>query len=157
MTRAHQKGALLRRKLGLTGRVDAETVANMMGFKVKLAPMEVQTEIEVGGYILVAERLGPEWRRWYTAHSLGHKVLHPGNQLWVYRKTMLGSKLEREANDFAQALLMDGREAIRAGLTYSWEVVEHFGVPDEIVRLQAPLVFDGAAGGTTQSNSCPTF
>ena len=33
--------------------------------------MEVQTEIEVGGYILVAERLGPEWRRWYTAHSLG--------------------------------------------------------------------------------------
>ena len=37
------------------------------------------------------------------------------------------------ANDFTYALLMDGREAIRAGLTYSWEVAEHFGVPDEIV------------------------
>ena len=142
MTRAHQKGALLRRKLGLTGRVDAEAVANILGFKVKQAPMEVQTEIEVGGYILVAERLGPEWRRWYTAHSLGHKVMHPGNQLWVYRKTTLGSKLEREANDFAHTLLMDGTEAIRAGLTYSWEVAEYFGVPDEIVRLQAPMVLD---------------
>ena len=142
MTRAHQKGALLRRKLGLTGRVDAEAVANILGFKVKQAPMEVQTEIEVGGYILVAERLGPEWRRWYTAHSLGHKVMHPGNQLWVYRKTTLGSKLEREANDFAHTLLMDGTEAIRAGLTYSWEVAEYFGVPDEIVRLQAPMMLD---------------
>ena len=151
MTRAHQKGALLRRKLGLTGRVDAEAVANIMGFKVTLAPMEVQTEIEVGGYILVAERLGPEWRRWYTAHSLGHKVLHPGNQLWVYRKTMLGSKLEREANDFAHALLMDGQEAIRAGLTCYWEVAEHFGVPNEVVWLQPPLDFDWGADGTTQA------
>ena len=53
MTRAQQKGALLRRKLGLSGQVDTEAVANILGFKVKLAPMEVQTEIEVGGYILV--------------------------------------------------------------------------------------------------------
>ena len=156
MTRAERKGAVLRRKLGLTGRVDAEALANMHGYPVKRLPLVKLKELEVGGYICIADRLGPEESRWYIAHALGHKMMHPGNQLWVYRKTMLGSKLEREANDFAQALLMDGREAIKAGLTCYWEVAEHFGVPDEIVRLQAPLVFDGAAGGTTQSNSCPT-
>ena len=41
---------------------------------------------------------------------------------------------------FAHALLMDGREAMDAGLMYSWEVAEHFGIPDEVVRLQPPLV-----------------
>ena len=31
MTRAQQKGALLRRKLGLSGQVDTEAVANILG------------------------------------------------------------------------------------------------------------------------------
>ena len=69
--------------------------------------------------------------------------MHPGNQLWVYRYTMLGYRHEREANDFANALLMHGREAIKAGLTCSWEVAEYFGVPERFVRLQAPLVLEG--------------
>ena len=142
MNRAHRKGADLRRKLGLTGRVDAEAVANLYGYPVKRLPLVKQREIEIDGFIGIADRLGPECSRWCIAHALGHKMLHPGNQLWVYRKTMLGYKHEREANDFAHALLMDGREAIKAGLTCSWEVAEYFGVPDEIVRLQAPMVLD---------------
>ena len=73
--------------------------------------------------------------------ALGHKMLHPGNQLWVYRKSMLGYRHEREANDFAHTLPMDGREAIRAGLTCSWEVACYFGVPEEFVRVQAPMLF----------------
>lgn len=142
MNRAQQRGADLRRKLGLTGRVDAEAVANIMGYPVKRLPLVKQKELEIDGFIGIAERLGPECSRWYIAHALGHKLMHPGNQLWVYRKTMLGNKHEREANDFAHTLLMDGREAIRAGLTCSWEVAEHFGVPEKFVRLQVSLVFD---------------
>ena len=156
MTRAQARGAALRRRLGLTGLVDAEAVANLHGYKVIRLPLVKQKELEVAGIICIADWLEPEWRRWCIAHSLGHKMMHPDNLLKVGRETGLGHRFEREANDFAHTLLMDGREAIKAGLTYSWEVAEHFGVPDEIVRLQSPLVFDGAAGGTTQSNSCPT-
>ena len=143
MTRAQRKGAALRRKLGLTGRVDAEAVANMHGYPVVRWPLVKQKEIEVDGYIGIAERLGPEESRWYIAHALGHKMMHEGNQLWVYQKTMLGYRYEREADDFAHALLIDGREAAEAGLSDSWEVAEHFGVPVEMVRLQAPLALDG--------------
>ena len=75
-------------------------------------------------------------------HSLGHKMMHPGNHLWIYQNTMLGYRYEREANDFAYALLMDAREAVREGLTCSWEVADHFGVPDRTALLQAPLVLE---------------
>ena len=146
MNRAQARGAALRRKLGLTGLVDAEAVANLYGYRVKRLPLVKQKELEVAGIICIAERLGPEWRRWCIAHSLGHKMMHPDNLLRVGRETGLGHRFEREANDFAHALLMDGREAVRAGLTHSWEVAEHFGVPDEIVRLQPPLVFDVTTG-----------
>ena len=146
MNRAQARGAALRRKLGLTGLVDAEAVANLYGYRVKRLPLVKQKELEVAGIICIAERLGPEWRRWCIAHSLGHKMMHPDNLLRVGRETGLGHRFEREANDFARALLMDGREAVRAGLTHSWEVAEHFGVPDEIVRLQPPLVFDVTTG-----------
>jgi Zn-dependent peptidase ImmA (M78 family) len=142
MNRAQARGAALRRKLGLTGLVDAEAVANLHGYRVKRLPLVKQKELEVAGIICIAERLGPEWRRWCIAHSLGHKMMHPDNLLRVGRETGLGHRFEREANDFAHALLMDGREAVRAGLTHSWEVAEHFGVPDEIVQLQPPLVLD---------------
>jgi len=85
-----------------------------------------------------ADRLGPEESRWYIAHALGHKTMHPGNQLWVYRKTLLGYRYEREAQDFAHALLTDDREAMGEGLTCSLEVADYFGVPEEFVRVQAP-------------------
>ena len=142
MNRAQRRAVALRRKLGLTGRVDAEAVANLLGYDVRLLAMSVQTEFAVDGEICVAERLGPEWRRWVTAHALGHKVLHPGNHIWTRAKTVLACRYEREADDFAHSLLMDGREAMEACLTESWEVAEHFGVPDDMLRLQATLILE---------------
>ena len=138
MTRAERKGAALRRRLGLTGRVDAEAVAGIMGYPVERLDLKVQKELEVSGIICIADRLGPEESRWYIAHALGHKTMHPGNQLWVYRKTLLGYRYEREAQDFAHALLTDDREAMGEGLTCSLEVADYFGVPEEFVRVQAP-------------------
>ena len=139
MKRAQRKAAALRRKLGLHGRVDAETVANMVGLEVVPWPLEVQEEMQMGLYIGVAERLDPRWRRWVIAHAIGHKLLHSGNHLWIRDHTSLGGIYEREAEDFARALLMDVAEAMAEGLSELWEVAEHFGVPEEMAWLQPPL------------------
>ena len=37
---------------------------------------------------------------------------------------------------------MNVREALAAHLTDWWEVAEHFGVPDSMVRLQLPLLLE---------------
>ena len=62
-----------------------------------------------------------------------------GNHLWLRDHTLLGHRVEREAEEFAGALLMDGREALEHGLMHPWEVAEYFGVPEEMVRLQGPV------------------
>ena len=139
MKRAQRKAEQLRRKLGLHGRVDAETVANMVGLEVVPWPLEVQEEMQMGLYIGVAERLDPLWRRWVIAHAIGHKLLHSGNHLWIRDHTSLGGIYEREAEGFARALLMDVAEAMAEGLSELWEVAEHFGVPEEMAWLQPPL------------------
>lgn len=130
-------GAELRRRLGLRGRVDAEAVANGLGLDVRPWYFETQTEMQMGGEILVAERLGPEERRWETAHAIGHALMHPGNHL--HHPRLVRDRNEREADDFAHALLIDAKEAREEGLAHSWEIAEHFGVPHERVR-QAPLL-----------------
>ena len=138
MKRAQRKAEQLRRKLGLSGRVDAEAVADILGLEVVPWPMEVQQEMQMGRFIGVAERLDPRWRRWVIAHAIGHRLLHSGNHLWIRDHTSLGGLYEREAEDFARALLMDVDEAMEEGLSELWEVAERFGVPEEMVVLQAP-------------------
>ncbi len=142
MNRVQRRGVELRRKLELRGRVDAEAVANHLGLVVQPWPLEVQEEIQLDGYIGVAERLCPRWRRWVTAHAMGHRLLHSGNHLWIRDHTSFGGRFEREAEDFARALLMDAQEAMEAGLTEVWEVAEHFGVPEEMVLLQARFLME---------------
>ena len=139
MKRAQRKAVELRKKLGLHGRVDSEAVANILGLDVVPWPMKVQEELQMGYTIGVAERLDARWRRWVIAHAIGHRLLHSGNHLWIRDHTSLGGLFEREAEDFARALLMDVREAMEEGLREVWEVAEHFGVPDEMVLLQAPM------------------
>ena len=139
MRRAQRKAAELRRRLGLCGRVDAEAVASILGLEVVAWPMRVQEEMQMGRYIGVAERLDARWRRWVTAHAIGHRLLHSGNQLWIRDHTSLNGLFEREAEEFARALLIDVDEAMEEGLSEAWEVAEHFGVPEEMVLFQAPM------------------
>ena len=141
MNKAQRKAVELRRKLGLQGRVDAEEVANILGLEVVPRPMG-QEEMMVAEYIGVDEELDSLWRRWVIAHAIGHRLLHPGNHLWTRRHTDLAKPYEREAEDFALALLVDGQEAREERLTELWEVAEHFGVPQELVVLQPPLVME---------------
>lgn len=139
MKRAQRTGKKLRRQLELRGRVDVEEVASILGMEVVPWPMEVQEEMQMDRYIGVADRLDDRWRRWVTAHAIGHRLLHSGNHLWIRDHTSLGSLFEREAEDFARALLMDVDEAMEEGLSELWEVAEHFGVPEEMAWLQPPL------------------
>ncbi len=139
MKRAQRTGKKLRRQLELRGRVDVEEVASILGMEVVPWPMEVQEEMQMDRYIGVADRLDDRWRRWVTAHAIGHRLLHSGNHLWIRDHTSLGSLFEREAEDFARALLMDVDEAMEEGLSELWEVAEHFGVPEEMAWLQPTL------------------
>ena len=142
MNQAQRKAVELRRRLGLRGRVDAEEVANLLGLEVVPWSMRVQEEMLLGHYIGVAQRLDPRWRRWVIAHAIGHKLLHPGNHLWIRDHTSLVGRYEREAEDFALALLVDQKEAGEERLRELWEVAEHFGVPQELVVFQPSLVME---------------
>ena len=139
MKRAQREALKLRRKLKLSGRVDAEAVANMLDMEVVSWPLDVQEEMQMDRYIGVAERLDSRMRRWVIAHAIGHKLLHTGNHLWIRDHTSLGGIYEREAEDFARTLLMDVDEAMTEGLSELWEVAEYFGVPQEMAWLQPPL------------------
>lgn len=142
MSRARRRAGSLRRRLGLCGRVDVVEVAGALGLEVWLRDFEVQKEMQIDGNIAVARRLGPEWRRWVTAHAIAHRLMHPGNHLELRAHTELPRPWEREAEEFAHALLIDEEEALAEGFVYAWEVAEHFGVPAELVRVQARLMPD---------------
>ena len=134
MSRAQQRGSALRRELGLRGQVDAEAAANDFGLTVDRWPFLVLKEMCFDDHVAVAERLTPEWRRWVVAHAVAHRLLHPSNHVWIHRHINLARGFEREAEDFTYGLLVDAGEAASAGLTHSWELAAHFGVPDEMVR-----------------------
>ena len=141
MNKAQRRAVEFRRKLGLRGQVDAEGVANILGLEVIPWVMQAQEEMRIDRYMCIAEDLEPDERRWMIAHSIGHWFLHPGNHLWIYKHTSFGGRIEREANDFACAMLMGVREALGARLTESWEVAEHFGIPDRMVPASVAPAF----------------
>ncbi|MCY4583482.1 MAG: ImmA/IrrE family metallo-endopeptidase [Chloroflexi bacterium] len=134
LTRAQRRGRELRRELGLRGRVDAEALAEHLGLEVFSWPFRTLQEMKVDDVIGVAERLDASWRRWVIAHAIGHSLLHPGNHLWMQEHTLLGHRVEREAEEFAGALLVDEDEALERGLVHPSEVAEYFGVPEEMAR-----------------------
>ena len=139
MKRAQRRAAELRRMLGLHGRVDAQGVADILGLEIWHRPYRRFQEMKMGEFICIAHRFEPEWRRWCVAHAIGHLLMHPGNHIWTRRNTGLANKYEREAEDFAHALLLDVGEVVERGFTHSWQVAEHFGVPEEVLRLQVPM------------------
>ena len=95
--------------------------------------------LDTNGILSTTKLLADEDASAIDAHAIGHKLLHPGNHMWMRMHTGLGNRLEREAEDFAHALCMDAQEAVNEGLVAAWEIAEHFGVPEELVKLQAPL------------------
>lgn len=136
---AGTKGSELRRKIGITGAADPEDVANICGLTVQGRDFTGIYEQKIGRTIYIANRLEADWRRWCIGHAIGHHYLHPGNQAWLRKKTMLATPAEREAEEFAYQLFVDGDEVSELGLTEAWEIAEHFGIPEEMVRIQGRL------------------
>ena len=140
--KAKLHGRRLRLASRSSGRVDVEEVAHLLGFRVDRIDLPGVNicEVTVADSIAVSTRLSTAEKRWSIAHALGHRVMHPGNQLWLRARTLLTTSDEREAEDFAYGLLVDEEEAMDQGLTTAGEFAEYFGVPVEMVRVQGRLM-----------------
>ena len=73
-------------------------MANRPGLGVWAWPFRVLREMR-GDLMEVAQRLRPPWRRWMTAHAIGHNLLHWGSHLRMQEHTLLGGRVEREADE----------------------------------------------------------
>ncbi len=133
---ARHEARRLRAELGLTGRLNIQAVVGHQGLHVIAwdLPKEIQ-EIKYRSWIGITRRATEPWRRFLTAHAIGHHLLHTGNQLALRRLFIGGdAKIERQADEFAWHLLVDEWElaeldAQGADLNV---VPERFGVPTEI-------------------------
>ena len=139
--KARLQGRRLRLKSGSSGRVDGEEIARLLGLRVYPwnLPHTELPEATVGNRIAVSPEVDEAERRWSIAHAIGHRIMHPGNHLWLRSRTLLATPFEREAEDFAYGLLVDEEEAMGQGLTTAGEFAEYFGVPVEMVRVQGRL------------------
>ena len=142
MTKATRRGRELREELGLSGQVDGEEVAEMLGLEVVELCLTSLEEFIGEGYVVIASDLPPDMARWTTAHAIGHYMMHPGNQYWLKQRTKLEDPYERQAEDFAWGLLVDPAEAQRS-IGYDvlelngWDLAEYFGVPEDLVKKLA--------------------
>jgi Zn-dependent peptidase ImmA (M78 family) len=133
MSKGIEAGEALRTRLGLTGAVDAEVVAETLGLKVLYWQFRGRIdEVKMWQFIVMSNYLPYRQRNWAIAHGIGHHVLHAGNQAWLRVHTLLAVKDERQAEDFAYGLLVDEEEAMVERLA-DWEWSEYFRVPDELL------------------------
>ena len=138
--RAKDQGRLLRRKYGLTGQVDAVALAEVMGLRVDLwhLPAKDLHEATRGRNIAVAADLDAREQRWAVAHGIGHRILHPGNHLWLRATTMLAVPYERQTEQFTFGLLVDEAEVKADRLLTLAEVAGRFGVPMHMLWEHGP-------------------
>ena len=134
LSRAAKRGRQMRRKLGLRGAVDVDSLAEQLGLRVIPWKIPVTHEMKIGEFIAVKQDLPLLQHRWAIAHAIGHQMLHPGNHLWLRVKTRLGAADERQAEDFAFGLLVDEEEAEKRGTYSPWGMASLFGVPLEMVE-----------------------
>jgi Zn-dependent peptidase ImmA (M78 family) len=132
--------------------VPLQTLLSHLGFKAQLFPQDERTRnlscgVNFSEKLLFANALDPAPEQRYAfAHAIGHVVLHPGNNR-VDRRQHLHHAIESpmeawEANQFADALLMDSRlfalkwEELRGDLS---RLASAWVVPKErlIVRAKA--------------------
>ena len=86
--------------------------------------------------IVLNRNLSSHKRRFTCAHELGHALLHPDEKTPKLSRLSLTSKLkiEREANEFATHLLIDGSHKDYA-IETTRGVLLYYGLPDEMERF----------------------
>ena len=129
---------LLRLHPGLTFPLDMEELLNEIGCELIewpfLAPVK---EVKQGRWIGIATGLEQKERRYLAAHALGHHLLHCGNQLWFrdWQETSV-LRQEREADEFASHVLIPETELEKLSNPTTWDIADHFGVPEELANLR---------------------
>ncbi len=101
----------LGRKLATTSNIeppaDLTPLLDELGLQVVAWPFVGRVrEVIVEGVIGIEERLSEPWRRWLTAHAVGHHMLHTGTSLYLESWQWVSRfKAERQAEEFAAGLL----------------------------------------------------
>lgn len=91
------------------------------------------TRIFDSAYIVINSDKPWPWQRAIAAHELGHALLHNDSHTFLATSNFVThSKIEREANQFAAALLI-GDEALTEGESI-YEFAQRMSVPVEFVQ-----------------------
>ena len=89
-------------------------------------------EVIFEGAIGIDDALPETWKRWLTAHAIGHHLLHTGASLYLASRQWVNRvKAERQAEEFAAGLLVPAGVARNAGEN---AVAVRCGVPREKAR-----------------------
>ena len=89
-------------------------------------------EVIYEGAIGIDDTLPETWKRWLTAHAVGHHLLHTGASLYLASRQWVNRvKAERQAEEFAAGLLIPAGAARNAGEN---AVAVLCGVPVEKAR-----------------------
>ena len=125
-----------KRHPGLSFPLDMEWVAVAEGCELLSWPFtEPVREMKQGRWIGIAQGLEESERRYLIAHALAHHLIHRGNQLSFHGWQRINrNKQEREADECAAHILMPAAELARVKDMPPWELADHFGVPEELVR-----------------------
>ena len=119
---------------GMSVPVEIESLAEDEGCELIDWPfLEPVKEVKQGRWIGIAQGLNPKERRHLIAHALAHHLLHCGNQLAFHQHWQgMPIRQEREAEECAAHILMPGPELAKVIDLSSWDLADHFGVPEEL-------------------------
>jgi Zn-dependent peptidase ImmA (M78 family) len=129
---------LAREVVKVCGTNDPFIVADYLGIEVcyESLPSHIGgffTRIFDSAYIVVNSEKPRAWQRAIAAHELGHALLHTQDNAFLATSNFAThSKIEREANQFAAALLI-GDEALTEGESI-YEFAQRMNVPVEFVQ-----------------------
>lgn len=91
------------------------------------------TRIFDSDYIVINSEKSWPWQRAIAAHELGHALLHNHDHIFLATSNFAtNSKIEREANQFAAALLI-GDETLTEGESI-YEFAQRMSVPVEFIQ-----------------------
>jgi len=119
---------------GVNFPLDMESLANLEGCECVNWPfIPPIKEVKCGRWIGLAMGLTVAERRFLIAHALAHHLMHCGNQLTFYAcQSTLRRQQENDADCCAAHILMPEEQIINLEKLSLWEIVEHFGVPEEL-------------------------
>jgi len=120
------------------GTNDPYNLAEYLGIDVRFERLPLHiggffTRVFDSAYIVINSEKPRPWKRAITAHELGHALLHTQDHAFLATSNFVAhSRIEREANQFAAALLIGDGELTEGESIY--EFAQRMSVPVEFVQ-----------------------